>query len=168
MSTRPVANGRQRLNQLEVRAISSTLVAAGSETTGSLLTGATWLLLSNPAALEKVKKEVRSAFKSDDEITMTAVNGLPYLLACLNEALRMYPPVPTGLPRIVPDGFGPIAGHIVPVNVRITTSRLFRLLTTTERLAYLCPSTPPISLKRTGQSLSNITLNGSWATQNSR
>lgn len=92
----------------------STLIIAGSETTATLLSGVTYLLLSNPAALEKLTNEVRSTFKSDEEITLTSVNNLSYMLACLNEALRAYPPVPIGLPRVVPKGGAPIAGHAIP------------------------------------------------------
>lgn len=100
-----------------------TLIIAGSETTATLLSGATYLLLRNPDALRKLTDEVRSTFKSDDEITFASVNSLTYMLACLNEALRCYPPVPGGLPRIVPKGSGgvTIAGQFVPEGVSVFT-----------------------------------------------
>lgn len=53
-------------------------IIAGSETTATILSGATFLLLKNPACLEKLKQEVRSTFKSEDEITFTSVDRLPY------------------------------------------------------------------------------------------
>ena len=64
----------------------------------------------------KLRREVRSKFKSDSEITLTSVLELKYLLACLDEALRLYPPVPIGPPRTVPAASGgvTIAGHVVP------------------------------------------------------
>jgi hypothetical protein len=64
-----------------------------------------------------VTEEVRSTFTSDEEITLTSVGGLKYMLACLNEGLRSYPPVPFGLPRIVPRGGATISGMAVPENV---------------------------------------------------
>jgi cytochrome P450 len=39
---------------------------------------------------------------------------LSYMLAVLNEALRMYPPVTSNLVRVVPSGGAQIAGHFVP------------------------------------------------------
>lgn len=84
-----------------------------------MLSGVTYLLLSNPEALSKVVDEVRSAFKSEEEITLTSVNCLTYMLACLNEALRSYPPVPFGMPRIVPKGGAAIVGEFIPENVSL-------------------------------------------------
>ncbi|KAK3339876.1 cytochrome P450 ClCP1 [Lasiosphaeria hispida] len=90
------------------------LVAAGSETTATVLSGVTYLLLCNPDVMEKLKLEVRSAFKSADEITLASANQLPYMLACLSEALRRYPPVPSNLVREVAEGGATIAGHFLP------------------------------------------------------
>ncbi len=104
-----------------LRSNASLLVIAGSETTATLLSGATYLLLTNPHAMNKLKDEVRSTFKSDDEITLTSVGNLSYMLACLNESLRRYPPVPIGPPRDVPKGGANIAGTFVPEGVRQTS-----------------------------------------------
>lgn len=67
--------------------------------------------------MEKLTAEIRGTFKSEDEIDFSSVSTLPYLLACLDEALRMYPPVPVGLPRVVPKGGANIAGNYVPEKV---------------------------------------------------
>lgn len=53
-------------------------IIAGSETTATILSGTVFLLLKNPAVLEKLKNEIRSAFKSDEEITFSSVDHLPY------------------------------------------------------------------------------------------
>ncbi|KAI0878449.1 isotrichodermin C-15 hydroxylase [Hypoxylon argillaceum] len=92
----------------------SILVLAGSETTATTLSGATYLLLSHPDVLEKLKHEVRSSFTDADEININTVGNLKYMLAILNEALRMYPPVTSGLVRTVPRGGAEIAGHFTP------------------------------------------------------
>lgn len=57
----------------------SLLIFAGSETTATLLSGATFLLMTNPDVLRKLEQEVRSAYKSDDEITLTSVSSLSYV-----------------------------------------------------------------------------------------
>lgn len=93
------------------------LITAGSESSVTLLVAAVSLLTDNPAKLQKLAEEVRSTFKNEEDITIVSVNQLPYLAACLNEALRCFPAVPPALPRVVPHGGAVIAGHAVPENV---------------------------------------------------
>ena len=96
------------------------LVVAGSETTATLLTGATWLLARNPDCYKKVVAEVRAAFKSDDDITVKAVNGLEYMVAVLDESMRVFPPTAFSFPRIITAKEGQIvAGVHVPYGVSI-------------------------------------------------
>ncbi|KAK2028458.1 isotrichodermin C-15 hydroxylase [Colletotrichum zoysiae] len=90
------------------------LVIAGSETTAATLTGTTYLLGTHPKVLQKLNEEVRTAYKDSSEITIGSVNKLTYMLAVLNEALRMYPPVTSGLIRQVPEGGCQIASQHVP------------------------------------------------------
>lgn len=93
------------------------LVLAGSETTATLLSGCTYLLLTNPDKMEKLKHEVRSTFSSDSEIMASSVNNLTYMLGVLNEALRLYPPVTSSLVRVVPAGGDRIADIWAPEGV---------------------------------------------------
>ncbi|KAH8900750.1 putative cytochrome P450 monooxygenase [Thozetella sp. PMI_491] len=102
------------LDFLRIRSNAGLLVVAGAETTATLLSGVTYLLLKNPKALSKLTDEVRSTFKSEDEITLFSVSKLHYMLACLDEAMRCYPPVPIGFPRQVPKGGIMIAGEFIP------------------------------------------------------
>lgn len=53
-------------------------------------------LARNPEALKKVQDEVDSIFRTlgPDGITYDALEKLTYLECCINETLRMYPPVP--------------------------------------------------------------------------
>lgn len=97
------------------------LITAGSETTATLLSGVTYWLLRTPEALEKVTKEVRSAFNKEEEITFKeASSRLPYMLACLHEGLRIFPPIPLVLLRQTnPGPPTPIAGYSVPPNVHL-------------------------------------------------
>ncbi|KAJ5668353.1 uncharacterized protein N7477_006923 [Penicillium maclennaniae] len=102
----------------------STLIVAGSETTATALSGVTYLLLKNPRVMQKLQEEVRGAFKSDDQITLENCNKLEYIHAVLTEALRMYPPVAVGLPRVV-DGQGDtIAGHFVPGGTIVSVTHM--------------------------------------------
>jgi len=104
----------QGLDQEKLASNAFVLVLAGSETTATTLSGTTYLLLEHRDILHRVTEEVRSSFKSVDEITYSSVSKLTYMLAVLNEALRHYPPVTSGLVRQVPPGGAQIAGHFVP------------------------------------------------------
>ncbi|KAK4240445.1 cytochrome P450 [Achaetomium macrosporum] len=89
------------------------LTLAGSETSATSLCGTTYLLLTNPEAMEKLTREVRTAFNSADEMTINAVSQLPYLTAVINESLRMYPPAASDLVRVTPPEGKQIAGRYV-------------------------------------------------------
>ncbi|KAL9601089.1 MAG: hypothetical protein Q9219_002799 [cf. Caloplaca sp. 3 TL-2023] len=107
---------------LEIIANSNLMVNAGSETSTTVLAGATYYLLKNPDMLRRVQMEVRNAFKTADDITLRALSTpgfLPYLEAVLQEALRCCPPVPAILPRIVGTGGAVIDGYYVPNDVSV-------------------------------------------------
>jgi cytochrome P450 len=107
------------LTDQELIANAFILIIAGSETTATLLSGVTYWLLQTPEALRKVTEEVRVAFKNESDINfINASARLPYMLACLEEGLRRYPPVPSGLQRIVPPGEAvQISGYQIPEKV---------------------------------------------------
>ena len=93
------------------------LMLAGSETTATLLSGFTYLLCCNPHVYKKVVEEVRGRFSSTADITVDGVNKLEYLIATLQEAMRYFPPVPTGFPRVVPPGGDTVSGVYVSEGV---------------------------------------------------
>jgi cytochrome P450 len=45
--------------------------------------------------------------------------NMKYLQACLDEGLRIFPPVPVTLPRIVPSGGDVVCGKLVPEGVSV-------------------------------------------------
>jgi cytochrome P450 len=92
----------------------SVFMMAGTETTATALSGTTYHLLMNPDKLELLQREIRSAFTSLDEMDLESLARQKYLMAVLQEGLRMYPPVPTLLPRVVPAGGAEICGEWVP------------------------------------------------------
>lgn len=60
---------------------------------------------------------MRTAFKSDAEITQKSVNDLTYMIAILTETMRIYPPTGFGIPRhISTKGGQVVAGGYVPEN----------------------------------------------------
>lgn len=79
-----------------------TLIIAGSETTATVLSSAVYFLLKNPGAMSKLVDEIRSSFATVSDINFISISQQKYTLACLNETLRLFPPVPSGLSRVVP------------------------------------------------------------------
>ena len=57
------------------------------------------LLLNNPKAMRRAQNEVDEVL-GHDSITVDHVSKLPYLTACLREALRLWPTAPG--PRVAP------------------------------------------------------------------
>ncbi|OJJ45140.1 hypothetical protein ASPZODRAFT_18049 [Penicilliopsis zonata CBS 506.65] len=104
------------------------LTVAGSETTASLLSGVTYLLLTNRDKYQKLVAEVRSSFQTVEEINFVSLGQLPYLLACLDEGLRLYPPVAIASPRVVPEQGAYILNTFVPGNTTVAVHQysLFR------------------------------------------
>lgn len=88
------------------------LVVAGSETTATSLSSITFFLLKNPRAYNILKDEVRSTFKSYANITAQNTLHMQYLNAVIEESLRLYPPVPGGVPRVSPGAT--VAGQYIP------------------------------------------------------
>lgn len=102
------------VSRLEYQSTVATLIIAGSETTATLMSGVTYYLLRDAARKTKLQAEIREAFATVDEIDLISVNKLPYLLACLDEALRIYPPVPDTFPRNSGPRAEVICGRVVP------------------------------------------------------
>ncbi|KAJ0308585.1 hypothetical protein Brms1b_009463 [Colletotrichum noveboracense] len=110
-------SGKMSYDQLEGN--SQLLIAGGSETTSTHLAGLVWLLMTNPRVLEKLSAEIRTAFAHEGEITFAGVNDCKYLLACIEEGLRIYPPSPQAHNRIVPPGGATIDGEFIPEGVSV-------------------------------------------------
>ncbi|KAF4472377.1 Isotrichodermin C-15 hydroxylase [Fusarium albosuccineum] len=110
----PPSQDDKGMAQGEILELSDGLIVAGSETTATLLSGTTYFLLINRAKYDKLVDEIRSELNSEDEITIARVNQLSYTVAVLNEGLRMYPPVPIGLPRKVPMNGEVVQGYWLP------------------------------------------------------
>lgn len=72
--------------------------------------------------MRRLIKEIRTAFRQNDDITFAGISKLTYLAAVVQEALRMYPPFVTSLARIAPCGGDTVDGHWIPENVTPTLS----------------------------------------------
>jgi cytochrome P450 len=81
-------------------------------------------LARNPSCYQKLAQEIRSMFDNADEICGTAIPNCQYLRACIDEAMRMSPPVPGTLWRqLAPEeeAAGPLIvdGHVIPNGAKL-------------------------------------------------
>lgn len=107
------------LTRPEMDSNASVFMIAGTETTATLLSGLTYLLLRNPECMAKLSQEIRNEFESTDDMTMERLAALPYFAACIKEAFRIYPPVPLTLPRRTPADGTTICGRFVPPHTTV-------------------------------------------------
>ncbi|KAI0973641.1 benzoate 4-monooxygenase cytochrome P450 [Xylaria arbuscula] len=114
----------KEVSVIQMAAHASDFVIAGSETTATALATITYYLQRTPAVLKKLEDEVLSAFKSYDEIQGRSTQWLKYLKAVILESLRIYPPVPFPLPRVVPSGGDVVDGHFLPANTIVYVNPL--------------------------------------------
>jgi cytochrome P450 len=110
-------NDERGMTADEIGENANVLIVAGSETTSTILSGTLFWLLKNRPVYRKLVDEIRSLFVNSEEITQITVTNAKYFLAVLNEGLRMYPPIPSGLPRITPAGGAIVDGYFMPENV---------------------------------------------------
>ena len=108
------------MSRKDIIANSRILLTAGSETTATLLSGATYYLLQNHDVLHRVQSELRTVFAKEEEITLRSVStpsSLPYLEAVIQESFRCYPSIPATLPRRTGPEGAVVDGKFVPGNV---------------------------------------------------
>ncbi|KAG6354687.1 hypothetical protein INS49_004705 [Diaporthe citri] len=80
--------GDLTMSRAEIYDNANLLIGAGSETTATALSAATYLLAVNPDALARLVTEVRESFSSESQIDFVSVQKLDCMLAVLDEALR--------------------------------------------------------------------------------
>lgn len=111
---------REGLSRGEMFANANLFMVAGTETTATISAGFAYLMCKNPEVYAKFKKEVRETFKSQDEINIERAQALPYLNACLKEALRVYPPVSNAQPMLTPADGTTVMGEFMPPNTVVS------------------------------------------------
>ena len=82
------ANQDNIIDVEDMKANASLFMAAGTETTATMLSGLMFNILSNPDKLERVVKEVRESFSSAEDLTSSNIQKLKYLAACCDESMR--------------------------------------------------------------------------------
>ena len=97
-------------------------IIAGSDTTSTAMAATLFYLVRNPSALERATAEVREKFAEVEDIhSGPQLGSLPYLKACIDEAMRLSPSVGGLLPREVLPGGITVDGESIPAGMVIGT-----------------------------------------------
>ncbi|GFS45705.1 cytochrome P450 superfamily protein [Actinidia rufa] len=97
------------------------MLVAGHETTGSVLTWTTYLLSKDPSSLKKAQEEVDRVLQGRPP-TYEDIKNLKFLTRCINESLRLYPHPPVLLrraqvPDVLPGNYKVNAGQDIMISV---------------------------------------------------
>ncbi|KAL0057169.1 hypothetical protein AAF712_016197, partial [Marasmius tenuissimus] len=102
---------------------STAAIIAGSDTTSTAMTNFFWCILSHPETYKRIIGEVDKEYPpgTDPLLDTSRYANLTFLKACLNESLRVLPPVPSNGPRVVPQGSGGriICGHFISEGTQV-------------------------------------------------
>ena len=74
-------------------------VFAGSDTSKAVLSSLFYYLLCNPEKLDRLQQEIGRFYTPGEPISSKNFHEMNYLDACINEALRLSPPAPSGSQR---------------------------------------------------------------------
>lgn len=84
----------------EFIAESGILIVAGADTVATTMAANLFYCLHYPSALRRLQSEIRDAFADSEAVrTGEQMNSCHFLRACLNETMRLTPPVSALLPR---------------------------------------------------------------------
>ncbi|OTB00207.1 hypothetical protein M426DRAFT_324448 [Hypoxylon sp. CI-4A] len=89
-------------------------VFAGSDSVGNVMQTVMYSLLSCPGSLLRLQEELEAADLSRPCPKWNEIRDLPYLDACIQEALRIHPPFALPLERVVPSGGVSVLGTYLP------------------------------------------------------
>ncbi|KAF7194926.1 Benzoate 4-monooxygenase [Pseudocercospora fuligena] len=107
----------------EVVAEVTIMMNAGSTTTAISMANVMYQMLKHPRCMEKLRQEVDEVLDDDEEVApYEKVKYLPYLRTCLDESLRLFPPISHGLTREVPPEGQEIAGQYIVGGTTVNVS----------------------------------------------
>ncbi|KAJ7753400.1 benzoate para-hydroxylase [Mycena maculata] len=104
----------------ELVAATVTLLTAGFDTTGSSVAALIYLVKTHPLVHRKLNIELEAVIDRQEIPNHRQVKDLPYLQAVIEEGLRHYAIMATGLPRLVPEGGVEFFGQQIPAGTEVS------------------------------------------------
>ncbi|KAF1949995.1 benzoate 4-monooxygenase cytochrome P450 [Byssothecium circinans] len=115
--------GRSAFSEEELLSETHLLNIAGRDTTVCTISALFFYLTHNRSVYDKVAQEIRSTFTSPEEVLPGGLlNSCTYARACIQETLRLAPPGPSELPRVVLPGGMKIDGNYYPEGTIVGTA----------------------------------------------
>eukprot|EP00798_Chlamydomonas_sp_ICE-L_P030409 gene30409-35414_t len=113
---------REEVDSTQLRDDLLSMLVAGHETTGSVLTWTMYLLSQNPEKMAKAQEEVDRILGDRMAPVLADYGQLKYVMRCVNESMRLYPHPPVLLRRalvadVLPGGYNVNVGQDVMISV---------------------------------------------------
>jgi cytochrome P450 len=109
--------GEETVTPVEVQSNAQAYIVAGSDTTSTTLDYLVWAVCRHPEVKSRLLKELDALHEG---FTYEDLRHVPYLDHVIDEVLRRFPTVPSGLPREVPAGGAQIGDHHIPAGYTVT------------------------------------------------
>jgi cytochrome P450 len=116
--TKLMQPGEGHLTEEEVIPEAQTFIVAGTDTTAHTLAYLVWAMCKNADMKRKLVEEVAALSEGYNDEDL---KKLPYLNQVIQETLRLWASVPSGLPREVPNGGCEIDGYFMPDGTTVCT-----------------------------------------------
>ncbi|KAH7405674.1 cytochrome P450 [Phaeosphaeria sp. MPI-PUGE-AT-0046c] len=110
------------ISDVQIAAHAADLLTAGSDSTNTCISTVFYYLFKHSNVMQRVQAEICSSFDTYHDINALSTNNLSYTIAVIREALRIFPPLPLGLPRVVPEGGDIVDGYLVPGGTAVSTN----------------------------------------------
>lgn len=112
---------RENVSSVQLRDDLLSMLVAGHETTGSVLTWTLYLLSKNSSSLKKALEEIDRVLQGRPP-TYEDIKGLKYVTRCINESMRLYPHPPVLIRRaqvadVLPGDYKVNAGQDIMISV---------------------------------------------------
>ncbi|KAK4248362.1 cytochrome P450 [Corynascus novoguineensis] len=109
----------QRFGEKDVFSVAHGAIFAGSDSTASTMQSFFWHVLNAPPVYQSILHELEQAIgegaiPAEGNLTWNQAQSLPYLQACLKEAMRVRPAVGLNITRLVPPEGAELDGHFFP------------------------------------------------------
>ncbi|KAK3395674.1 cytochrome P450 [Sordaria brevicollis] len=110
-----------RMQEHEVHSAAFNAIAAGNETVAAALQAFVYYMIRHPNAWARAREEIEAAGVKG-EVSYADAQKLPFLQACIKEALRIFGPASMGLPRVVPKGGLTIGDRTLPEGTTVSVN----------------------------------------------
>lgn len=114
------------MSDKEAASDAALMVVAGSDTVSHALAALFRFIAVNEVVHNRLCAEIQSAFHGSSDIDTLTLTKLPYLDACVQETLRLFPPVATGI--CIPRSYGINILYLLPGPPRYSGESCIQIL----------------------------------------